>query len=345
MKKKLILALFALVILGAGGHFGWQWWNHGRFVESTDNAYVAADMSVISSKISGYLQSLEAVENRPVKAGDVLFRIDDADFRAKLAQAEALLATRRAALDIVDRQLGTQQANIAEAEASLRSSRADLTRTDDDLRRYNQLASGQYVSTQKLETAQTDQRKAKAALDRAEAGRSAQRSQTAVLQANREQAMAMIAQAEAEVAMARLDLQNTVVRAPIDGVVGNRTAQLGQYVRPGVQLMVIVPVANAYVVANFKETQLRGLQPGQPAVIKVDAYPGKLLQAHIDSLAPASGAKFSLLPPDNATGNFTKIVQRVPVKLVIDKTAGDLPDYLVPGMSVLVEIDRRSAKP
>ncbi|WP_374631464.1 HlyD family secretion protein [Ferrovibrio sp.] len=342
MKKKIILSLFALALLGTAGHFGWQWWSHGRFIESTDNAYVAADMSVISSKISGYLQSLEAVENRRVKAGDVLFRIDDADYRAKLAQAEALLATRRAAMDIVDRQLNTQQASIAEAEASLRSSRADLTRTDDDLRRYNQLASGQYVSTQKLETAQTDQRKAKAALERAEAGRSVQRSQIAVLQANREQAMAMIAQAEAEVAMVKLDLENTVVRAPIDGVVGNRTAQLGQYVRPGVQLMVIVPLQEAYVVANFKETQLRDLRPGQKAQIKVDAYPGQVLQAHIDSLAPASGAKFSLLPPDNATGNFTKIVQRVPVKLVIDKAAGNPVDTLVPGMSVLVEIDRRA---
>ncbi len=339
MRKKIVLTLFLAALLGGGGYFGWGWWSHGRFIESTDNAYLGADITVVAAKVSGYIQKMEVAENQQVKAGEVLFRIDDTDFRAKAAQAEAVVATKRAALEIIDRQLGSQQASIAEAEAQLRSSRADQQRTDDDLKRYNALASGQFVSGQKLEAALSDQRKAKAATDRAEAGRVLQQSQVAVLRANREQAVAMIAQAEAELAIARLDVDNAVVRAAVDGVVGNRTAQVGQYVRPGIQLMVIVPTDKVYVVANFKETQLKGLKPGQSAMIKVDAYPDQMLKARIDSLAPASGAKFSLLPPDNATGNFTKIVQRVPVKLTLDNAAA-LP-FLVPGMSVLVEIDRR----
>lgn len=340
MKKKLVLSLLLVALLGAGGHYGLTWWRQGRFIESTDNAYIGADITVVAAKVSGYIQHMDVAENQRVAAGDVLFRIDDSEFRAKAAQAEAVVNTKRAALEIIDRQLGAQQAAIADAEAQLRSSRAELSRSDDDLRRYNALANAQYVSSQKLENAQTDQRKAKAALDRAEAGRSLQQSQVAVLRANREQAAAMIAQAEAELAVARLDLDNAVVRAPVAGVIGNRTAQLGQYVRPGVQLMVIVPTEAVYVVANFKETQLQGLQPGQRATIKVDAYPDRELSGRVDSLAPASGAKFSLLPPDNATGNFTKIVQRVPVKLRLDASATPLP-FLVPGMSALVEIDRR----
>ncbi len=342
MKKKLILSLLLAALLGAGGYYGLDWWRHGRFIESTDNAYIGADITVVAAKVSGYIQRMEVAENQPVRPGDVLFRIDDTDFRAKVAQADAVVATKRAALDIIDRQLGVQQAAIADAEAQLRASRAELSRSDDDLKRYNALANAQYVSSQKLESAQTDQRKARAALDRAEAGRNLQQSQVAVLRANREQAAAMIAQAEAELAVARLDLDNAVVRAPVAGVIGNRTAQLGQYVRPGVQLMVIVPTDAVYVVANFKETQLKAMRPGQRAVITVDAYPGRVFQAHIDSLAPASGAKFSLLPPDNATGNFTKIVQRVPVKLVLEPASEPLP-FLVPGMSALVEIDRRPA--
>lgn len=341
MKKKLILSLLLVLLLGASGYYGLNWWRQGRFIESTDNAYIGADITVVAAKVSGYIQRMEVAENQRVAAGDVLFRIDDSEFRAKAAQAEAVVNTKRAALEIIDRQLGAQQAAIADAEAQLRSSRAELSRSDDDLRRYNALANAQYVSSQKLENAQTDQRKAKAALDRAEAGRSLQQSQVAVLRANREQAAAMIAQAEAELAVARLDLDNAVVRAPVAGVIGNRSAQLGQYVRPGVQLMVIVPTEAVYVVANFKETQLQGLKPGQRAMIKVDAYPDQVLRAQVDSLAPASGAKFSLLPPDNATGNFTKIVQRVPVKLRLDPSATPLP-FLVPGMSALVEIDRRT---
>lgn len=339
-KKKKILSVIGLLVLTGAGYAGWHWWSYGRFIESTDNAYISADITIIAPKVTGYISSMAVADNQQVKAGIVLFEIDASDYRAKANQAEAAVQARRAALEVIERQIATQQSAIAEAEAQLRSTRADQQRTDEDLKRYRQLAAASFVSNQKLELAQAEQRKARAAVDRAEAARALEQNQIAVLRANREQAVAQIAQAEADLAAAHLDLENTVIRAPVDGVVGNRTGQVGQYVKPGTQIMAIVPTDEIFVVANFKETQLRGMKPGQPAALKVDAFPDHVLHGHIDSFAPASGAKFSLLPPDNATGNFTKIVQRVPVKLRID--AGNAPQpMLVPGMSVIVDVDLR----
>lgn len=344
-KKKIVLSVAGALAVAGALYGAWHWWSYARFIESTDNAYVGADITVIAPKVTGYISQMAVTDNQQVKAGTVLLEIDASDYKVKVAQAEAAVAMRRAALEVIDRQLATQQAAIAEAEAQLRSAQADLARTDDDLKRYRQLAAASFVSTQKLDISLADQRKAKAAVDRAKAATALELNQIAVLRANREQAAAQIAQAEADLAAARLDLENTVLRAPVDGIVGNRTGQVGQYVRPGTQLMVIVPTDTVYVVANFKETQLRDMKPGQTAELHVDAFPDRTLHGRIDSFAPASGAKFSLLPPDNATGNFTKIVQRVPVKLRIDPAdnAGNLP-LLVPGMSVIVDVDLREPK-
>jgi membrane fusion protein (multidrug efflux system) len=339
-KKKAILSAVALVVAAGATYGAWHWWSYSRFIESTDNAYIGADITVVAPKVTGYITNMAVTDNQQVKAGTVLFEIDASDYRAKVAQAEAAVLARRAAIDVIDKQIASQQAAIAEADASLRSTRADRQRSEDDLKRYRALAASNYVSNQKLEVAQADQRKAHAAVDRAEAARALEKNQTAVLQANRVQALAQIVQAEADLAAAKLDLDNTVVRAAVDGVIGNRTGQTGQYVKPGTQIMVIVPTDELYVVANFKETQLNGMKPGQAATLKVDAFPDLAIKGHIDSFAPASGAKFSLLPPDNATGNFTKIVQRVPVKLAIDKADSNL--LLVPGMSVVVDIDKRT---
>ncbi|WP_341914259.1 HlyD family secretion protein [Ferrovibrio terrae] len=339
-KKKAILSAAGLLVLAGATYGAWHWWSYSRFIESTDNAYIGADITVVAPKVTGYITTMSVADNQQVKAGTVLFEIDASDYRAKVAQAAAAVQARRAAIDVIDKQLASQQAAIAEADASWRSTRADQVRSEEDLKRYRQLAVGNYVSNQKLELAQADQRKARAAVDRAEAAKSVEQNQIAVLKANREQGLAQIAQAEADLAAAKLDLDNTVVRAPVDGVIGNRTGQTGQYVKPGTQIMVIVPTDDVYVVANFKETQLRGMKPGQSAALHVDAFPDLTIKGHIQSFAPASGAKFSLLPPDNATGNFTKIVQRVPVKLVIDKAQAQ--PFLVPGMSVVVDIDTRS---
>jgi membrane fusion protein (multidrug efflux system) len=340
MNKKKAFLSAAVLIAAAGAAWGaWHWWSYSRFIETTDNAYIGADITVVAPKVTGYITTMAVTDNQQVKAGTMLFEIDASDYRAKVAQAEAAVLARRAAIDVIDKQIASQQAAIAEADASLRSTRADSVRSEEDLKRYRALAASNYVSNQKLEVAQADQRKARAAVDRAEAARALEQNQIAVLQANRSQALAQIAQAEADLAAAKLDLDNTVVRAPVDGVIGNRTGQTGQYVKPGTQIMVIVPTDELYVVANFKETQLNGMKPGQTATLRVDAFPNLAIKGHIDSFAPASGAKFSLLPPDNATGNFTKIVQRVPVKLAIDKAEGSPP--LVPGMSVVVDIDKR----
>lgn len=341
-KKKLILSIVGLAVLAGGAYGAWRWYSYGRFIESTDNAYVGADITVVAPKVTGYITNMQVADNQQIKAGTVLFEIDASDYRAKVAQGEAAVMARRAALDVVEKQIGSQQAAIAEADAQLRSVRADQSRTDEDFKRYQTLAADNYVSKQKLELAQADQRKARAAVDRADAARSLEQNQIAVLRANYQQAKAQIAQAEADLAAAKLDLENTVVRAPVDGVIGNRTGQTGQYVKPGTQIMVIVPTEAVYVVANFKETQLKGMKPGQSAIFHVDAFPDLPLKGRIDSFAPASGAKFSLLPPDNATGNFTKIVQRVPVKLIFDKA--ETAPLLVPGMSVIVDVDLRGGK-
>ena len=340
-KKKAFLSLAALAAVAGAAYGGWHWWSYSRFIETTDNAYIGADITVVAPKVTGYITTMAVADNQQVRAGTVLFEIDASDYRAKVAQAQAAVQARRAAIDVIDKQLASQQATIAEADASWRSTRADQVRSEEDLKRYRQLAASNYVSNQKLEVAQADQRKARAAVDRADAARSVEQNQIAVLQANRVQALAQLAQAEADLAAAQLDLDNTVIRAPVDGVIGNRTGQTGQYVKPGTQIMVIVPTDEIYVVANFKETQLRGMKPGQSAALHVDAFPDQVIKGHIDSFAPASGARFSLLPPDNATGNFTKIVQRVPVKLLLDKT-GEAHPLLVPGMSVVVDIDKRS---
>ncbi|MFC3676623.1 HlyD family secretion protein [Ferrovibrio xuzhouensis] len=340
-KKRFVLIGLAAVVACGLAYGGWYWWAVARFIESTDNAYVEADISVIAPKVAGYVAKMNVADNQAVKAGEILAEIDPSDYKAKLDQARATLMARRTALGAVDAQLQRQQAAISEADAGVKSARADLARTDDDLKRYRQLAASNYASNQKLETATADQRKARAALEKAAAGLSLEQNQTAVLKANRAEAEAQIVQAEADIAAVQLDLDNTVLRAPIDGVVGNRTGQIGQYVRAGTQMMVLVPLSDVYVTANFKETQLRDMKIGQIAMLHVDAFPNRTIKARIDSFAPASGAKFSLLPPENATGNFTKIVQRVPVRLRIEIEPGT--PLLVPGMSVVVDVDLRSA--
>jgi len=339
--RKWLLTGALLTVLAAGGHFGWQWWTEGRFTESTDNAYVESDMTVIAPKVQGYVASVAVKDNQAVKAGDVLLAIDDADYRNRVAQAAARLATAQAAVASIDSKLALSGSTIAEARAGLASTEAELARAQQDLDRYRQLSARQFASTQRFDTAQADQRKAAAARDRAAASLAEAKGQVDVLKAGRHEAEAQAGEARAALAAAELDLANTVLRAPAAGIVGNRTVQPGQYVKAGSQLMVLVPDASTYVVANFKETQLAEMRPGQPVRIAVDAFDGREIAGRIDSFAPASGAKFSLLPPENATGNFTKIVQRVPVRIRLE-AADPLVRQLVPGLSVEVAVDTRA---
>jgi membrane fusion protein, multidrug efflux system len=341
VRNKLLGVLFLLVIaLVATG--GWYWWNVLRFRQSTDNAYVQSDVSVISPKIEGYIKKVRVTDNQQIAEGAVLFIIDDRDFKAKVAQAEAAVATEEATLATYESRLRLQQAMIDQAAAGVKSAEADLSRGQQDYKRYSTLMTSDFASRQRFEQAEADARKAEAALAKSRAAFAAEQNQLAVLQSQQREQEAKLQHARANLWLAKNDLDNTVIRAPISGVAGNRAGQVGQYVKPGTQLLSLVPLPRVYVTANFKETQLTRMRPGQLAKVSVDAYPDQILEGRIESFAPASGAQFSLLPPDNATGNFTKIVQRVPIRIALPAN-GPLAGLLRPGLSVTVTVDTREA--
>src|SRR5213082_2656209 len=337
-KPVLIAAALVLLVACAGG--GWYWWTDWRFLQATDDAYVQSDVTLISPKIEGYIKEVKARDNEPVAVGQVLFVIDDRDFTAKAAQAEAVLATQEATVATYGTRLKLQQTMIDQAAANLRAAEADLDRAQRDYKRYTSLVTSDYASRQRYETAEADSRKADAALGKARAAAAAEQSQLAVLGSQKREEEAKLMQTRAALQLAKNDLDNTVIRAPVAGIAGNRAGQIGQYVKPGTQLLSLVPLPRVYVTANFKETQLTRMRPGQPAEISVDAYPDQPLQGRVESFAPGSGAQFSLLPPDNATGNFTKIVQRVPVRISVPAD-GPLARLLRPGLSVTVTVDTR----
>ena len=336
------IILVAVLLLTAGAAAGWLWWTEWRFIESTDDAYVHADTSVISPKIEGYIKDVRVRDNQPVGPGEVMFVIDDRDFAAQAAKAEAAVATAEATVATYANRTNHQQAMIGQAQAAVEAAEVDLDRARLDHRRYAALVTSDFASRQRFETAEAEARRAQAALDKARAALVAERNQLAVVQSQKREEEARLAQARAGLVLARNELDNTVIRAPFAGVVGNRAGRVGQYVKPGTQLASLVPLPHVYVTANFKETQLTRMRPGQRAEIAVDAYPDRSLTGTIESFSPASGAQFSLLPPDNATGNFTKIVQRVPVRIALP-TDSPLMPLLRPGLSVTVTIDTRSA--
>jgi membrane fusion protein, multidrug efflux system len=339
MRKTFLIFLpLALLALAAGG--GWYWWTEWRFLQSTDDAYVQSDISLISPKIEGYIKEVQVQDNQSVAAGDVLFVIDDRDFAAKAAQAEAAVATEEAAIDTYDSRLDLQRAMIDQATAEVAAAEAEKARTERDHQRYKQLAASDYASRQRLETAQADDEKAAAALAQKRAAVTAALGTLRVLRAQRDEEKAKREQARASLRLTHIDLDNTIIRAPVAGIVGNRAGQVGQYVKPGTQLLSLVPLPRVYVTANFKETQLTRMRVGQVAEVSVDAYPDQPLSGRIESFAPASGAQFSLLPPDNATGNFTKIVQRVPVRIAVPADPS-VAGLLRPGLSVTVTVDTR----
>lgn len=339
MRRVVFLVIVACVLL-AGAWWGIDWYTEGRFLEATDNAYVEADIAVIAPRVSGYIARVAVDDNQPVRAGDLLARLEDTDYRAKVAMNEAEVGRMRDMVGAATATRSARAAAIAEAEAALAAAEAEATRAATDRDRLARLLADGFVGRQRFDLAATDAASRAAAVRAARAALTAARAGASGAGAERGAAQAGGRATAAQLESARYDLANTEIRAPVPGVVGNRSARLGQYVRAGQQLMVVVPVEQAYVVANFKETQVARMHPGQPVRLTADAYPDAELTGHIVSLSPASGSRFSILPPENATGNFTKVVQRLPVKIAVDRP---LPAgvRLVPGLSVRPVVDIR----
>lgn len=340
--RKLLFIILPVVVFALAVGGGWYWWDVLRFLQSTDDAYVQSDITLISPKVEGYIKEVRVADNQEVAEGSVLFVIDDRDFAAKLAQAEAAVAAEEAIIATYQNRLKLQQAMIEQAAATVKSAEADFARWQQDHKRYSALVTTDFASRQRFEQAETDARKGEAAVAKSRAAFAAEQNQLAVLRSQQREEEAKLQQANATLRLARHELEDTVIRAPVSGVAGNRAGQVGQYVKAGSQLLSLVPLSRVYVTANFKETQLTHMRPGQLAEVLVDAYPGLALEGRIESFAPASGAQFSLLPPDNATGNFTKIVQRVPVRIALPAN-NPLTGRLRPGLSVTVTIDTRNA--
>jgi membrane fusion protein, multidrug efflux system len=342
--RKALLTSAAAAVLAGGVWFGWNYLTVGQYLVSTDDAYVKADNTTVAPKISGYLHEVLVGDNERVKAGQILARIDERDFRVALDQAEADVAAARAAIASKQAQLEIQQSVIGAAKATVDADRATVTFASQENKRYTDLATTGYGSVQNAQQAQSRIANAQAATQRDLANLDSALKQVDLLKAELLQAKATLARAEALQSQAQLNLDYTNIIAPIDGTVGNRTLRVGQFVQAGTQLMSVVPARGAYVVANFKETQLTDVRTGQLVDIAIDMFPGRAVHGHVDSIAPASGQEFALLPPDNATGNFTKVVQRIPVKIVLDRS-NDASIGLRPGMSVIPTIQTRSQAP
>jgi membrane fusion protein (multidrug efflux system) len=335
-----ILFTVGLVALVAGGLWLREWWSVGRFVEATDDAFVGADITTIAPKVSGFVVSVAVTDNQRVRAGDLLTVIDDRDYRAELAKEEATVREQEATLANLDASAQLQAAVIEQARAKTVSTVAERQRAEADGVRARNLVKRKVISEQDFEQVDATATKAQADDDAAKATLVAAERQVVVIETQKRQAQAAFAHAKAALELAQLNLSYTEIRSPIDGVIGNRHARVGDYATVGAQLMSIVPVSGLYVDANFKESQIANMRPGQRAVIEADILRGVKFQGTVQSLAPATGSQFSLLPAENATGNFTKIVQRVPVRIHLEGEAGEL-GKLRPGLSVVARVDQR----
>lgn len=339
-KKKKLVPLLVAGVAGAAILVGGAFWyiDKQRF-ESTDNAFVQADTVSVSPQVTGYVAQVLVADNQRVEAGQVLATIDPSTFQAKLDQAIANAAALDAAIKSVDDKSVLEQALIQQRQAGVASAQADAGRARADLDRYDALAKQGWVSQQKVQTEAAGTKQSEATVASAQAALEAERRTASALGSARAQTVAQAAAAHAAVAQARLDLERTVIRAPAAGVVGARTVRPGQLVQPGVALMSVVPLGQSFVVANFKETQVARLRVGQPVEIHADAFGKEKIVGKVDSFAPATGQEFALIPVENAVGNFTKITQRLPVKIAVERQGKGAA--LRPGLSVEVKVDVR----
>ena len=329
--QRAALALALILGIATAADFGYSYFTTGRYLESTDDAYVKADSTIVSPKVSGYIAQVLVGDNQPVKAGQILARIDDRDFRAALDSAHADVDAAEAAVRNLDAQVALQQPIIEQETADVAAAEASLQFAQEEQARYDGLMKTGSGTIQRAQQTDAALREKSAQLQHEKFGLVAAQRKIDVLTTDRAKAVAQLDRARAVENQAALNLSYTRISAPVDGTVGARSLRVGQFVQAGTQLMAVVPLDAVYVVANFKETQLTHVRNGQPVEIRIDSFHGTTLKGHVDSLSPASGLEFALLPPDNATGNFTKIVQRVPVKIVLDDH--NLTGLLRPGMS------------
>ena len=336
-------ALLAGVIVAAIGGGAWllHYETRGKYLEDTNDAYIQADAVTISPKISGYVEQVLVGDNQDVKAGQALVRIDPRDYDAQAQQYQAQIDVAKANADNVRAGIGEQEAGIAQARAQLASAEEDARYAEREAARYAPLAASGAETKTQLANLRNQAAKARAAADAQRAALLSAERRIGSLKAQIRQAEAQGEAAKAQLAAAHVNVGSTVLKASVDGRIGDRTVRAGQFVQAGTRLMSVVPLSKLYVTANFKETQIGLMRPGQPATIQVDALDGTKIRGHVESISPGTGAQFSLLPPQNATGNFTKIVQRVPVRVHLDDADGRLGN-LRPGLSVLVEVDTRA---
>jgi membrane fusion protein (multidrug efflux system) len=332
-----LLAIAAALIFTAVATLRWDHWIGAMAVQSTNDAYIRAQTTQLSARVAAAVKSVEVEDFQRVRAGDLLLQIDPADYLAQAAQAEAAVAAAQAALANLANQVELQNATIAEAEAQQVAAAALALQAQQEQGRQQSLMQTQSGTLQRLQQAIAAYDKSRADVKASEAAVSAQRQQLAVLAGTRQQRAADLQGAKAALDAARLRLGYTRIIAPFDGVVSERQVQVGDYVNVGTNLVSVVPLPDVYVIANYKETQLRRVRPGQRVDIEVDTFAGQVLSGTVQRISPASGAQFALLPPDNATGNFTKVVQRVAVRIAFDK-GQPLLDRLLPGMSVTTRI-------
>lgn len=340
--RKPILPVLGLALLAAGGWYGYDWWTNGRFMISTDDAYIEGDIATISPKVSGYVAKVDVVANQKVKAGDPLVTLDDGDYRIAAEQAEAKIATQKLALSRFDAQIAGAKASLAQTEAQKKALEATVRGAELAQKRASDLQSKAVGTVASLDNADVALDQARANLAGADANIAAANASITVLDAQRTEAESEIRSLELARDKANRDLGFTVLKAPYDGIVGNVAVQVGDLVSAGQRLAALVPVDQLYIDANFKETQIAHLVPGSKVKVHVDAYEDHAIEGTVASISPASGSVFSLLPAENATGNFTKVIQRVPVRITLP--ADVLAEgHLRAGLSVVVDVDTRTA--
>lgn len=340
------IRLFILILIGALVLVvlrEWNWWVSSSSLQRTDDAYLQADTTPLAAKVPGYVSRVLVQDFQRVNGGDILVEIVDDDYRAQLDQAQANVAAAGAAITNIEQQERLQETLIKQADAEIESSEADVTRYHLETVRQQNLLTNKYGTPQLVEQAVDNEKRAVSALALNRAKLDQQRQQLNVLESQKAQTVAALEGQKAALDLAKINLGYTRIVAPVDGMVSERLVRPGQYLSVGTQVISLVPLPKVWVVANYKETQMTNIRTGQKARVTVDAFPGKVLHGYVDSWSPASGAEFALLPPDNATGNFTKVVQRIPVKIVLDPDPS-LADLLRPGMSVIATIDT-SSKP